>query len=119
MAKTLEQLEAENRKQREIIKQQATALKVAEATAPKNAKPIVTIDGEPYKLLAGERGFGEPQNRSGDQVSKMKRNEICSYRREENRQRKNDRILFQALCELRHIGLNVKRPDGTPPDRDR
>lgn len=55
MAKTLEQLEAENRKQREIIKQQATALKVAEATAPKNAKPVVTIDGEPYKLLAGER----------------------------------------------------------------
>lgn len=54
-AKTLEQLEAEVRKQREIIKQQATALKVAEATAPKKAKPVVVIDGEHYVVLSGER----------------------------------------------------------------
>lgn len=55
MAKSLEQLEKENKQQRAMLKELTQELKVANAVAPKNAKPVVTLDGEPYRLRAGER----------------------------------------------------------------
>jgi hypothetical protein len=43
----------------ETLKKQVSKLtnelKVAEAQKPKNAKPVVTIDGENYVVVAGER----------------------------------------------------------------
>ena len=55
MAKTIEQLEQENKKLREQTKGLSKKLAVQEATAPKDAKPTIEVDGEHYQVRSGER----------------------------------------------------------------
>lgn len=55
MAKTQQDLEAENKALKAALKKSETALKVAEATKPKGTKPTVEVDGKHYQVLAGHR----------------------------------------------------------------
>lgn len=51
----LAQLEKENAELRGTVREQAEDLKIAEATKPANAKPIVKIDGAAYRVNHGLR----------------------------------------------------------------
>lgn len=61
VAQLQKQLEAANKKAASADKlkgqvaELTTQLKVAEATKPKNAKPVVHIDGTAYVVVGGER----------------------------------------------------------------
>jgi hypothetical protein len=53
MAKSLEQLEKENAALKGQVSNLTTKLKVAEAVAPKNTKPVVDLDGDHYMVRGG------------------------------------------------------------------
>lgn len=50
------------------LKKTTEALRVAEATRPKNAKPIVELEGEHFEVLGGERRDGKATTR--DELAK-------------------------------------------------
>jgi septal ring factor EnvC (AmiA/AmiB activator) len=53
--KTKEQLERENQILQDKLSKTSAKLKAVEATRPKNAKPIVELDGKHYEVIGGER----------------------------------------------------------------
>ena len=55
MAKTEKTPATETEKLKQQVEELTKALKVAEATKPKNAKPIVNIDGVAYEVVGGEK----------------------------------------------------------------
>lgn len=52
--KNKEQLAEENKALREKLAKSQEALKVAEATKGKNAKPVVKVGGDHYEVVGGE-----------------------------------------------------------------